>query len=342
MKIDKVRIMCFGDIALNTPPNRNLERNDYSIFGDVAQLFKQADLVIGNLESPLPGNGGENLLKKPRVIANPDAFEHLAVINPTILCLANNHMYDALEAGYENTINFLKENNISYLGAGYSNEETSEPIIMKKNGVRIGLLNYVTRDTNPNLPENRKFELNFFDLDKAVQDLKDLASKTDIRIVSLHWGVEYHRYATPEQNRIARLLSQNGADLIVGHHAHVIHPIHKYKDTLIAYNLGNFYFPNIWFENRWHREWSKKSRESIILDVIFSKSGVDKFNYHRTVMKESSVVIHSGNIGLRMKIIQFINILLRCGILWKIYYSTHRFIEKGLDYLRAKTSKREI
>lgn len=335
MKNDKVRIMFFGDLSLNITHNRDLRRNDYNIFGNVTQLFKQADLVIGNLESPLPGDGRENLLKKPRVIANPDAFKHIAKLSPTILCLANNHMYDALETGYEKTINFLNENNILYLGAGYSTEEAHRPLIIEKKGVRFGLLNYVAKDTNPNLPEGREFELNFFDIDKAVQDLKDLDGKTDIRIVSLHWGIEYFSIPTPEQQRIARLLSQNGANFIICHHAHIVQPVVRYNHSLIAYSLGNLIFPNIYFGGRLHREWSNSNRQSIIVDVTVQKNGSYNYYLHSTNYTDESFYLSTNykiqSNGITNAMMKMFSI----DVLWKFYYSLSRSVKIISNYSRS-------
>ena len=334
MKNDNVRIMFFGDLALNITHNRDLRMNDYNIFGNVTQLFKQADLVIGNLESPLPGDGRENLLKKPRVIANPDAFKHIAKLSPTILCLANNHMYDALETGYKKTINFLNENNISYLGAGYSAEEAHRPLIIEKKGVRFGLLNYVAKDTNPNLPENRKFELNIFDLDKTVQDLKDLYSRTNIRIVLLHWGIEYYRIPTPDQQRIAKTLSKNGANFIIGHHAHVVQQVVRYNHSLIAYSLGNFIFPNIYFGGKLYREWSNSNRKSIIVDVTVQKNGYYNYNLHKTNYTDESFYLSPNYKNQSNRITNAMMKIFSVDILWEFYYSLSRSVNIFSNYFR--------
>ena len=328
--------MFFGDLALNITPNRDLRRNDYdyNIFGNVTQLFKQADLVIGNLESPLPGDGRENLLKKPRVIANSDTFEHLVELNPTILCLANNHMYDALEIGYKKTINFLHENNISYLGAGFSIEEAGRPLIIEKNGVRLGLLNYITKDTNPNLPENRNFELSFFDLDKAIRDLKDLYSITDIRIIMLHWGIEYFRIPTPDQQRIAKTLSESGANFIMGHHSHTVQPVVRYNNSLIAYGLGNFFFPNIYFDGRLHREWEKPNRRSVIIDITIHKNGSYNYLLHNTNYTNESINLFPNYNSQSNGYINVIMKLFSVNILWKFYYLLSRSVKTLFNYFR--------
>jgi len=324
--------MFFGDLALNMPHNIDSKRDDYNIYGNITQLFQQADLVIGNLESPLPGDGGENLLKKPRVIANPDAFKYIAKLNPTILCLANNHIYDALETGYRKTTNFLDDHDISYLGAGCTSEEAQRPLIIEKKGVRFGLLNYVAKDTDPNLPEDRKFELNFFNLDKAVQDLKDLDGKTNIRIVLLHWGTEYFRIPTPYQQRIAKTLSKNGANFIIGHHAHIVQQVVRYKNSLIAYSLGNFIFPNIYFGGSLYRVWSKSDRKSIIVDVTVEENGDYDYKLHSTNYIDESFHL-SSNYKIQFNSIRnAIMKIFSVNILWKLYYSMSQLLDIFFDY----------
>ncbi len=329
---NKLRIMFFGDLAFNADKDSVKNSGNNRMFDNLTKLFDQADLIIGNLESPLPGDGRENVLKKPRVIADPYLFSNIAKLNPDILCLANNHIADALDDGFRKTIHCLKKNSILFLGAGFSNEEASRPLIVEKHDYRIGLLNYVAEGTNPCLPNDYKIKLNLFNLDKVLRNLSNIRDKTDIRIVTLHWGIEYCNYPTPSQQYVVKLFSENGADIIVGHHPHTIQPIQKHKKTAIAYSLGNFYFPDIQFENTLYRKWSLRGRESIVFDVTFSRRGIEGLDFHRTLRKDFLVYLDPGGIYLRMKIMQFGRVLLRWNIAWKIYC----YLNKGMRIIKQK------
>ena len=126
------------------------------------------------------------------------------------------------------------------------------PLIISENGVTIGLLNYVTQDTNPNLPENAGICLNMFDEHKAEQDILSLKPKVDHVVVLLHWGgrVEGGMFPDFDQPGIARQLIDCGADLIIGHHSHTFQPVEVYKGKHIFYSLGNFCFSDFTFEGK--------------------------------------------------------------------------------------------
>ena len=200
--------------------------------------------------------------------------------------------------------------------------------------MRLGLLNYVAKDTNPNLPEDRELELNFFDLDKAVQDLKDLYGRTNIRIVLLHWGLEYFRIPTPDQQRIAKILSKNGANFIICHHAHIVQPVVRYNHSLIAYSLGNFLFPNIYFGGRLYREWSSSNRKSIIVDVTVQKNGYYNYNLHSTNYTGESLYLSTNYKIQSNGITNAMMKIFSVDILWEFYYSLSRSIKIISNYFR--------
>ncbi len=324
-----IRIIFFGDLA----PIKGIDDSDRetNIFNDIPDLFKSADLVIGNLESPLQGNGDENLLKKPRVIAVPNTFENILKLRPSILCLANNHIYDSLEEGYKRTTDFLKNNDIEYIGAGFSSEEASKSLIVEKNDFKIGVLNYLTKDTNPCLPDDCKIRLNFFDLEQALSDIRNLENKVDIRIVVLHWGLDYCCFPSPRQRDVACALSRAGADIIVGTHAHVIQPVEKIGKTLVAYGLGNFYFPDFIFNNE-KRVWAKENKESLILDVALKEKGIDSTKYYKTIQRGNRIGLHKHGICKQIWKLRCVSYFLKWNIIWKIYLTFREKVKLMFKY----------
>ena len=313
-----VRMIFFGDLALHGDAASAARLGEADLFDELPDLFCQADIVIGNLESPLPGDGNENLLKRPRVIGDPNAFHYLTILKPDILSLANNHIYDALEAGYRNTVTFLDENGIKYLGAGLSQAEARRPALMEHNGLQIGFLAYVSRDTNPSLSPDAPVFLNYFGLSSALKDISQLKAQTDICVVLLHWGMDYCRFPAPQQREVVLSLSRAGANLIVGAHAHVIQPIEKINGSLVAYGLGNFYFPDI-IQNDYRRLWDKENRESLLLDVTINERGIDRVKYHRTVQHGVKIKLQSSGICRYLWILRCLSYFLKWDPMWKAH-----------------------
>ena len=149
-----------GYISLNDGYNVLYERGEKP-FKQIESILNKSDLVLDNLECLAESKQGENLIKKPRLKTKLETLNYLKDINLGLACLANNHCYDNLEEGFNNIISFLSENCINCIGASISGNE-NEPYIYKKNGIKIAILNYVNKDTNPNLPKDAKVNPNGF------------------------------------------------------------------------------------------------------------------------------------------------------------------------------------
>lgn len=313
-----VRIIFFGDLALIKGIGGVARPTAVETFGDIPDLLELADIVVGNLEAPHPGDGSKNHLKKPYIIADEKEFCKILALKPDVLTLANNHMFDALEPGYVATLAFLTANDISFLGAGETAAEASKPIIIERNGLKIGFLSYVSEDTNPKIFKNLKGALNVFSRNKAVDDIKGLKQIVDFVVVLLHWGVDYCHFPSPEQRETARSLSSAGADLIVGNHAHVIQPVERLNRAIVAYGLGNFYFPDFMQDDR-PRQWREENKESLLLDVTLDKRKATTVVYHKTKQDKFTVKLESVGIQNYIFRIWCIGNLLRWKPLWGVY-----------------------
>lgn len=111
-----MKLAFLGDISLNDD-YIDLYNNGENPFEEVEPYLKKHDLVVGNLECMSMGSNGENFLKFPCIRTTYKTLNYLRNLNLKIACLAHNHVYDHLESGFEVTTNFLKENNIEYIGA---------------------------------------------------------------------------------------------------------------------------------------------------------------------------------------------------------------------------------
>ncbi|MDP2864107.1 MAG: CapA family protein, partial [bacterium] len=199
---------------------------------------------------------------------NPEAIGGLSFSGFNVLSLANNHAFDYTREALEDTFLRLKEAGIDYLGGGFNENEAFSPIIKEINGVKIAFLAY----TNLGPETWKAFETNSGiawisekEINKIKQDIKSAKEKADILIVSLHAGEEYTQEPTKFQVEFSKMTIDAGADLIVGHHPHVIQRNEKYKNGWIFYSLGNFIFD---------QSFSEETMQGQIVEVLIENKQI--------------------------------------------------------------------
>lgn len=209
----------------------------------IRKIVKESDIIFGNLEAPLIYDS--NIAANSSFAGSFKFAEFLKNCKFNVLSVANNHILELGEKGFLDTIDILKKANIKPVG--FHEDGNSNLVLLEKDNVKFGFVGYnsVHDIVNPSLYSD-------FDIGKAIASLgkmKDLG--VDCKIVSLHWGrhEEYINIPSAENIKIARLLVDHGADIIVGHHPHVVQPTERYKGKLILYSLGNFLFDMIWSSN---------------------------------------------------------------------------------------------
>ncbi|MEK7635680.1 MAG: CapA family protein [Patescibacteria group bacterium] len=234
-----------GDIMLDRGVEAiigNYENYRYP-FLKTFEILKSADLAFGNLEGPISKNGE----KQGSIYSfrfEPQAIDGLKFAGFDVLSLANNHILDYGRKALEDTVLILKENSIIPIGAGENYLEANSPIIKEISGVKIAFLSYALM--NPKSYEASKdySGISSFELERVENEVKMIKtlSIADIVVVSFHWGEEYQTRSNKKQQEIGRALAEAGADLIIGHHPHVVQELERYKNSWIAYSLGNFIF----------------------------------------------------------------------------------------------------
>ena len=259
--VQQLELLFVGDIMQHKPQIKAAQKgpNKYdfkSPFEYVQPLIQKADLAIGNLELTLPGNPpyqGYPQFRSPDQLASD-----LRSVGFDLLFTANNHSNDAGGDGVVNTIETLKSNGLYQTGTFKNKIERDlfYPLIIHKKGFKLGFLNY-TYDTN-GLKTQVPTYVNYIDKQEIAQDLEMLhVLRPDFIIVMMHWGKEYQLYENKKQRQLAQWLLDNGVDIIVGAHPHVVQPIKEYRlsesekpittasnadipTRLVAYSLGNF------------------------------------------------------------------------------------------------------
>ena len=159
-----------------------------------------------------------------------------------VVCQGTNHALDKGKKGILNCLSYWREEHpeIAVLGIHDSEEAASSVYIREEDGFRIAILNYTYGTNGIPLPEGMPYAVELLDKEKVAADLKEAEEKADFVVVCPHWGTEYRLEQTGEQESWAAFFAENGADLVIGTHPHVIEPVEWVEDTLVYYSLGNF------------------------------------------------------------------------------------------------------
>jgi len=245
----KITMVFVGDIMLSRAVGSTIEASgDYAYpFLRVADFLRGADLAFGNLENPI-SDRGSNQGSIYSFRANPRVVEGLSYAGFDVLSLANNHIWDWGALALADSISLLQAADIASVGVGGNYKEANAPAFFEVGGTNIAVLAYTNL-----LPENLEAGpstpgLSDFDVEDVKNKIRSLKETGSLVVVSLHWGEEYEAQANDIQKTIARGLIDAGADLIVGHHPHVVQELEQYGDGWIAYSLGNFVFDQTFSE----------------------------------------------------------------------------------------------
>lgn len=247
MADDILVISAVGDIMMH---NTQLQAGSQSASGDydyasffthVKPLLGASDLAIGNLETTFAGKEA-TYSGYPR-FNTPDALAfNLKNAGFQVVTTANNHCLDKGQQGLFRTLDCLDAAGLLHTGTARSQEESDRILLVERKGVNIAILSY-TFGTNMLYPEkDKQFSVNYLDPDQIIERIKKARSEgAKLVIVALHFGVEYQPYPNAEQERIANLLLNEGADVILGHHPHVLQPPSiSEENRFVIYSLGNF------------------------------------------------------------------------------------------------------
>ncbi|MGQ8871560.1 CapA family protein [Paenibacillus sp. TSA_86.1] len=249
-----VTIHFVGDIQFSGKVAELLEKNGYNYpFAKLGTMFKDDDLTIGNLETPVT-HGGAGAANKTYVYkSSPKALQAMAAAGFDAVNLANNHILDQGVEGLVDTLTYLNDYGIAHAGAGMNGTEAYEPAYFERKGVKIALLGFsrVVPVASWKADGNRAGVAEAYDSTRAVAAIQSARKKADLVIVVAHWGEE--RVSTPnvDQTRLAHEFADAGADLIIGGHPHVLQGLEYYKGKWIAYSTGNFIFTRSTNEETW-------------------------------------------------------------------------------------------
>lgn len=241
--VSSVRLAVVGDLMLARSINKEcIRRDDFTWpFHETALILQDADLTIGNLETPLvtgciPTDFGM------RFCADPRTVDGLTFAGFDVLSLANNHSGNYEQEGLDETVRLLGAAQIVGLVDGAL-------VVYEINGIRIGIIAY--DDTDWELP-----------IEETLAHVEEISRQVDALVGYFHWGFENQPNASHYQQDFSKQLIDAGMDVVIGAHPHWLQPVERYKGGVAFYSLGNFVADQMSF---------RRSMESVIARLTLEK-----------------------------------------------------------------------
>lgn len=249
-----------------------------ALWAEVSPRLKAADVAFGNLETPIAPESGRP--GRPFIFNAPAELpQALRGAGWTLLSTANNHAFDQGPVGVKETLARLDAAGLRHAGSGTDAASAAAPLVLERNGLRLGLLAFTDIfNADLNGAADRP-TVQAFDPEEAAEAVRALRPSVDVLVVSVHWGNEYQRTPSPRQRTGAEALVSAGADLILGHHPHVLQPVAWVeaggRRGLVAYSLGNFISnQDRTYPAPGHGPADGDSRDGALLEVRFRKDGL--------------------------------------------------------------------
>jgi len=249
MEKRKLTLLAVGDLIFGSGPAE-------TYFEACVDVLRSGDVIVGQLEVPytLP-------------YRDPEWLSALVFAGFNVVTLAGNHILDLGPQGVRDTLDWLSKNNILYTGAGLNIKEAKKPAILEKNGTTIGFLSYNcvgpreywAGDDRPGCAYVKvitHYELDYAcpggpptiytfadpgSLEQMIENIQELKKKCDVVIVSLHKGLVHTPVTLADYEfQLSHAAIDAGADLVIGHHAHILKGIEVYKGKVVFHGLGNF------------------------------------------------------------------------------------------------------
>ncbi len=239
----------FHDSQLESAYDKASDSYDFtSVFADVAPIFSEADLALANFETTTAGpNDGEGYRGYPTFNSPDETIDAIKASGIDVLTTANNHSLDTGSEGLKRTVEVIRDKGLTSVGT-YDEKPESRVHIEEVEGIKIAILSYTEmindlglQTTNDNLDDM----INIMEKNTIKEDIaeaKDL--QADVIISFVHWGEEYIEDLSPSQVEFADLMTEEGVDIILGSHPHVIQQSGflqiEDQQSYVIYSMGNF------------------------------------------------------------------------------------------------------
>ena len=227
--------------------------------GAFRHLISSADIAIANFENPAPNDPSWHT-SGTVFSADPKLVDGLVNAGLDYVSLANNHIRDAGGPGVLQTIKNLTTRGLKVSGAGKDLAAARKPAIMEAGGAKVAILAYdaIAGGYHATATKIGSAPLNATYVKQDVAAARKAGA--DVVIVFPHWGTEYDPTPFTSQQKLARMIIDSGADMVIGNHAHWAAAMEIYEGKPIWYALGNFVFD---------QTWSEPTMEGITLELTF-------------------------------------------------------------------------
>jgi hypothetical protein len=235
-----LRISAVGDISFE---GRDADNPSPERFASIVGQLRRADLTVGNLECALTHDGHGGIPGKCTLRGTPLWATVLKQAGISFVTLANNHVMDFGPEGLFATMEALRRAGMRFAGAGRNREEACAPVFLDVSGRRVAFLGRSAVIVSaPTYAERNVPGVAFLETDETLDAIRACRSRADLVIAMIHWGIEEYCYPSPAQRALARRFVAAGADVVLGHHPHVLQGIERMGTGVVAYSLGNFAF----------------------------------------------------------------------------------------------------
>lgn len=272
----EILLVATGDIMMHADVKRAAARQGFAaLWADLTPAWKGADVAFANLETPVaPVTGRPG--KPYQFNAPAELPAALKEAGLQVLSTANNHAFDQGPKGVVETLQRLRDAELVPIGTGATRDEAEQTVFLDRRGIRLAFLGFSDLFNNDLDRQILRPWVRKLDLDAACAAVAQARAQADAVLVSIHWGLEDHHEPTLRQQEVAARLVAAGADLILGHHPHVLQPVAWVyaggRKGLAAYSLGNF----ISNQNRLYRAGDRPDmgdeRDGLLLRVVLRKA----------------------------------------------------------------------
>ena len=258
------------------------------VLSEVASLL-DADYVTGNLEQVITDRPDE-LPEADKLIhlsSGPGAAAALADAGFTTLALANNHLMDHGIPGLRDTLAALDAAGLAYAGAGATLDDAARIDYQEHGGVRVATLSFSDAYVVGFVARAFQGGVLSADEQRASRLIREADANADLVVTHFHWGTEYGFAPNGRQRELAEMAAASGADIVIGHHPHVLQSVERIGDTLVLYSLGNFVFDQGW----------SRTRESTLVRYELGADGRARVSFVPIVIGEGTPRVASGPLG---------------------------------------------
>lgn len=243
-----------GDILIHDRLYEDAKtKNGYdftAMLSSVKPMLQKPDLLIANQES-IPGGEKLGISSYPTFNSPHEIIDAIMDAGVDMVTCANNHSLDKGEMGILSAIDYYETKGLSYTGIFKSREDKADIRIITKNGIKFAVLSYAEHFNGISIPADKPYLVSKLDKSQVLSDIEKAKAKSDVIVLAFHWGDEYVRNPNKVQRELAQEFIENGADIIFGHHPHVLQQMELIDKSdgssgLVIYSLGNFLSGQKW------------------------------------------------------------------------------------------------